>query len=131
MPLVNEVVVPVSLKDYFNSQPPVKDSQFAAAVANPELAKLIPVLYPGAFPNLAAYQAAGKSRPDIVAIFATGIPASILPSAPTNVGGKAIAEMLRLNVAVAPTTSRQQGLQPPWRHRWRHRRLPQWPPAPG
>ncbi len=112
MPLVNEVVVPVSLKDYFNSQPPVKDSQFAAAVANPELAKLIPVLYPGAFPNLAAYQAAGKTRPDIVAIFATGIPASILPSAPTNVGGKAIAEMLRLNVAVTPTTSASKGYSP-------------------
>ena len=83
--------------------------QFAAAVANPELAKLIPVLYPGAFPNLAAYQAAGKTRPDIVAIFATGIPASILPSAPTNVGGKAVAEMLRLNVAVAPTTVGSKG----------------------
>jgi hypothetical protein len=109
MPLVNEVVVPVSLKDYFNSQPPVKDAQFAAAVENPELAKLIPVLYPGAFPNLAAYQAAGKARPDIVAIFATGIPASILPSAPTNVGGKAIAEMLRLNVAVPPTTVGSKG----------------------
>jgi hypothetical protein len=108
-PLVNEAVVPVSLKDYFNSQPPVKDSQFAAAVANPELAKLIPVLYPGAFPNLAAYQAAGKTRPDIEAIFLTGIPASILPSAPTNVGGKVLAEMLRLNVAVPPTTVGSKG----------------------
>lgn len=104
MPLVNEVVVPVSLKDYWNSQPPVKDSQFAAAVADPELARLIPQLYPGAFPNLAAYQAAGNKRPDIEAIFLTGIPASVLPSAPTNVGGKAVAEMLRLNVAVPPTT---------------------------
>jgi Domain of unknown function (DUF4331) len=103
MPLVNEVVVPMALKDFFNSQPPVKDSQFAGAVENPELAKLLPVLYPGAFPNLAAYQASGKARPDIVAIFATGIPASVLPSAPTNVGGKAVAEMLRLNVAVPPT----------------------------
>ena len=103
-PLVNEVVVPVSLKDYFNSQEPVKDVQFAAAVVQPELAALIPKLYPGAFPNLAAYQAAGNKRTDIEAIFVTGIPASILPSAPTNVGGKAIAEMLRLNVAVPPTT---------------------------
>jgi DNA-binding Lrp family transcriptional regulator len=103
-PLVNEVVVPVSLKDYFNSQEPVNDSQFAAAVVQPELATLIPILYPGAFPNLAAYQAAGNKRTDIEAIFVTGIPASVLPSAPTNVGGKAIAEMLRLNVAVPPTT---------------------------
>lgn len=111
-PLVNEVVVPVSLKDYFNSQPPVKDSQFAAAVVNPELAKLIVALYPGAFPNLAAYQTAGKTRPDIEAIFVTGIPASILPSAPTNVGGKAVAEMLRLNVAVPPTTVGSKGYSP-------------------
>ena len=63
MPLVNEVVVPVSLKDYYNSQAPVDDKQFAAAVVDPELAKLIPVLYPGAFPHLAAYQAAGHKRP--------------------------------------------------------------------
>lgn len=111
-PLVNEVVVPVSLKDYFNSQAPIKDSQFAGAVADPELAKLLPVLYPGAFPNLAAYQAAGKKRADIEAIFLTGIPASILPSAPTNVGGKAQAEMLRLNVAVAPKTVGQAGYSP-------------------
>jgi hypothetical protein len=101
--------VPVALKDYFHSQPPYKDSQFAAAVADPELARLIPVLYPGAFPNLAAYQKAGNKRPDIVAIFATGIPASILPTAPTNVGGKAVAEMLRLNVAVTPKTVGDKG----------------------
>ena len=111
-PLVNEVVVPVAFKDYFNSQPPVKDSQFAAAVADPELAKLIPALYPGAFPHLAAYQAAGKKRPDIEAIFLTGIPASILPSAPTNVGGKVLAEMLRLNVAVPPKTVGDKGYSP-------------------
>jgi Domain of unknown function (DUF4331) len=109
MPLVNEVVVPVSLKDYFNSQAPAKDAQFAAAVANPELAQLIPVLYPGAFPNLAAYQKAGMTRPDITAIFLSGIPASILPSAPTNVGGTVLAEMLRLNVAVAPVTPADKG----------------------
>ena len=111
-PLVNEVVVPVSLKDYFNSQPPVNDKQFAAAVANPEVARLLPVLYPGAFPNLAAYQSAGKTRPDIEAIFLTGIPASILHSAPTNAGGTVLAEMLRLNVAVAPTTVGSHGYSP-------------------
>ena len=104
--------MPVSQKDYFNSQPPVMDSQFAAAVANPELAILLPVLYPGAFPNLAAYQAAGNTRPDIAAIFLTGIPASILPTAPTNVGGKVQAEMLRLNVAVTPTTPNSPGYSP-------------------
>jgi hypothetical protein len=111
-PLVNEVVVPVALKDYWNSQPPANDSQFAAAVLDPELARLLPVLYPGAFPNLAAYQKAGNKRPDIEAVFLTGIPASILPSAPTNVGGKVLADMLRLNVAVPPKAPGQAGYSP-------------------
>ena len=104
-PLVNEVVVPMASKDYFNSQPPVKDSQFAAAVEHPELQNLLPVLYPGAFPNLAAYT---KARADLVAIFATGIPGSVIGPAfgvGTYQGGKVIAEMLRLNMGIAPTSS--------------------------
>jgi hypothetical protein len=102
-PLVNEVVVPMNLKDYWNSQAPVNDSQFAAAVEHPELQGLLPVLYPGAFPNLAAYT---KPRADLVAIFATGIPGSVIGSAfgvGTYQGGSVIAEMLRLNMAIAPT----------------------------
>jgi hypothetical protein len=102
-PLVNEVVVPMNLKDYFNSQPPAADSQFAAAVEHPELQNLLPVLYPGAFNNLKAYTAA---RADLVAIFATGIPGSVIgPSFGfgTYQGGKVIAEMLRLNTGIAPT----------------------------
>lgn len=104
-PLVNEVVVPMAAKDYWNSQPPAKDSQFAAAVEHPELQNLLPVLYPGAFPNLAAYT---KARADLVAIFATGIPGSVIGSAfgvGTYQGGKVIAEMLRLNMGIAPTSS--------------------------
>jgi hypothetical protein len=104
-PLVNEVVVPMASKDYFNSQPPVNDSQFAAAVEHPELAALLPVLYPGALPNLAAYT---KARADLVAIFATGIPGSVIGAAfgiGTYQGGKVIAEMLRLNMGIAPTSS--------------------------
>jgi hypothetical protein len=104
-PLVNEVVVPMASKDYFNSQAPVGDSQFAAAVEHPELQELLPVLYPGAFPNLAAYS---KARADLVAIFATGIPGSVIGSdfgVGTYQGGKTIAEMLRLNMGIAPTSS--------------------------
>ncbi|MDQ6949957.1 MAG: DUF4331 domain-containing protein, partial [Actinomycetota bacterium] len=102
-PLVNEVVVPMSKKDYFNSQPPVKDKQFAAAVQHPELQQLLIQLYPGAFPNLAAYT---KPRADLVAIFVTGIPGSVIGpafGAGTYQGGKVLAEMLRLNMAVKPT----------------------------
>ena len=39
---------------------------------HPELAELLPVLYPGVFPNLAALTA---SRADLVAILLTGLPA--------------------------------------------------------
>jgi hypothetical protein len=104
-PLVNEVVVPMASKDFWNSQAPVNDSQFAAAVEHPELQALLPVLYPGAFPNLAAYT---KARADLVAIFATGIPGSVIGAAfgvGTYQGGKVIAEMLRLNMGIAPTST--------------------------
>jgi hypothetical protein len=104
-PLVNEVVVPMASKDYWNSQAPVNDSQFAGAVQHPELQNLLPVLYPGAFPNLAAYT---KARADLVAIFATGIPGSVIGAAfgvGTYQGGKVIAEMLRLNMGIAPTST--------------------------
>ena len=44
-------------------------------VKQPELAQLLPVLYPGVFPNLAARTA---DRADLVAILLTGIPAGII-----------------------------------------------------
>src|SRR6185295_14844822 len=36
-PLFNEVLVPMERKDYWNSQPPWLDSQFAGGVQHPEL----------------------------------------------------------------------------------------------
>lgn len=108
-PLVNEVVVPMAKKDYFNSQAPVDDKQFAAAIQFPEVQDLLPVLYPDTFPNLAAYT---KPRADLVAIFATGIPGSVIGNAfgvGTFQGGKVLAEMLRLNTAIRPTGTNGQG----------------------
>jgi hypothetical protein len=108
-PLVNEVVVPMGKKDYFNSQPPYLDAQFAAAVEHPELQKLLPKLYPGAFPHLRKHK---KARADLVAIFATGIPGSLIGKAfghGTYQGGKVIAEMLRLNMGVKPTGRKGRG----------------------
>ena len=75
-PLVNEVLIPMTKKDYWNSLDPAADSQFAQYVDHPELAGLIPALYPGVFPNLAAYT---KPRADLDAILLTGIPAGIIP----------------------------------------------------
>ena len=98
-PLINEVVIPLGQKDFFNATQPSDDAQFAKYVLQPELAKLLPVLYPGAFPNLAALTA---DRADLAAILLTGIPAGIVPGFQNNTGTTQ-ADMLRLNMAIPPT----------------------------
>jgi hypothetical protein len=108
-PLVNEVVVPMSKKDYWNAQAPSGDKQFAAAVANPELAQLLPTLYPGVFPNLAAYNAKSPNRADLLAIFLTGIPSGVVAGFQNSMGTTE-ADMLRLNMAIPPTTSGMSNL---------------------
>jgi hypothetical protein len=105
-PLVNEVIIPISLKDKFNSQAPSGDKQFASHVAKPELAALLPVLYPGVFPNLAKFKG---DRADLEAILLTGIPAGVVPGF-QNFTGTTQADMLRLNMAVPPTTSKPSNL---------------------
>jgi hypothetical protein len=105
-PLINEVVIPMGKKDYWNAQAPGGDAQFASSYSNPELAQLLPVLYPGVFPNLAAYNAGppAPNRADIVAILLTGIPAGLIPGF-QNFTGTTQADMLRLNMAIAPATT--------------------------
>jgi hypothetical protein len=101
-PLFNEVLVGLDTKDYWNTQRPYNDRQFAAGVQHPELSKLLPALYPGVFPNLAALNASGKPRADLQAILLTGLPAGVVPGF-QNSGGTVLADMLRLNVAIAPS----------------------------
>jgi hypothetical protein len=105
-PLVNEVLIPMGKKDYWNAQAPAGDSQFAPFYANPQLAQLLPVLYPGVFPHLAAYNAGppAPNRADLVAILLTGIPAGLIPGF-QNFTGTTQADMLRLNMAIPPATS--------------------------
>jgi hypothetical protein len=98
-PLFNEVIVPMSDKDRWNAFRPHRDDEFAHYVAQPELARLLPVLYPGVFPNLAAYTA---DRADLLAILLTGIPEGIIPGF-QNYTGSVQADMLRLNVAIPPS----------------------------
>ncbi|MGZ0153626.1 DUF4331 domain-containing protein [Kribbella sp. WER1] len=100
-PLFNEVIVPMAEKDKWNSLPPYDDKRFAEYVTKPELAGLLPVLYPGVFPHLAAYQ---KPRADLAAILLTGIPKGVVPGF-QNYTGPVQADMLRLNVAVPPAKS--------------------------
>jgi hypothetical protein len=99
-PLFNEVVVPMSKKDRWNALPPSSDEQFLKYVQHPELAGLLPVLYPGVFPHLAGLTAA---RADLVAILLTGIPSGIIPGFQNFTGAK-IADVLRLNMAIHPAT---------------------------
>ena len=97
-PLFNEVIVPMGRKDLWNSLPPKEDRRFLQFVQHPELARLLPVLYPNVFPHLAAL---GAVRADLVAILLTGIPAGLVPGF-QNFTGQTPADMLRLNLAVPP-----------------------------
>ncbi|MFC1401952.1 MULTISPECIES: DUF4331 domain-containing protein [Streptacidiphilus] len=102
-PLFNEVLVPMAKKDLWNSLTPADDKQFASYVAKPELANLLPVLYPGVFPQLDTLNKSGKPRADLLAILLTGIPSGVVPGF-QNFTGATQADMLRLNVAVPPAT---------------------------
>ncbi|MDQ6854580.1 MAG: DUF4331 domain-containing protein, partial [Actinomycetota bacterium] len=103
-PLFNEVLVPLGRKDEWNRGDPIDDEGFTKGVLHPELAALLPVLYPGVFPNLAKLNASKKPRADIEAVFLTGIPKGIVPGF-QNYTGKHPTDMLRLNVAIPPTAS--------------------------
>lgn len=91
MPLVNELVVPVGLKDRFNSAPTNQDGAFLPLVTDPEPARLLNALYGIKIPP--------TPRDDLVAIFLTGLagvnqPANVTPS-----------EQLRLNMAIKPSAT--------------------------
>ena len=98
-PLFNEVIVPMAEKDEWNARPPWDDKRYAKYVNKPELQGLLPVLYPGAFPNLAKYT---KPRADLNAVLLTGIPEGVVPGF-QNYTGAVEADMLRLNMAIPPT----------------------------
>ena len=94
-PLVNEVVVPVGSKDYFNASNPKNDAAFLPKVNDPELAHLITAVYPSAFPKVPDSDPGtpGIQRADLVQVFLTGIPGINKPA------GVKPAEFLRLNLA--------------------------------
>lgn len=118
-PLVNELLIGIAEKDFWNTQVPSGDKRFIASYTNPLLAQLIPVLYPGVFPNLNQYNtvkgsfatnADGPDRADLVAVLLTGIPSSVLAGAPTYSGTGVAADELRLNVAVPANTASPSNL---------------------
>jgi Domain of unknown function (DUF4331) len=90
-PLVNEVVIPMGVKDKFNSIPPTQDAAALPFVVDPEVPKLLSALF--------GVKSPPAPRNDLVTIFLKGIPGlnqppKVKPS-----------EMLRLNVAIPPSAS--------------------------
>src|SRR2546430_1820020 len=73
-PLFNEVIVPLGKKDRWNRLYPAHDKAFLSYVQHPEVAKLLPVLYPNVFTSLAGLSA---PRADLVAILLTGLPPGV------------------------------------------------------
>ena len=99
-PLVNEVIIPLGKKDYWNSQDPSNDSQFVSSYTTPELAGLVNFLYP-ALPD-----ARTTNRNDLVAILLTGLDLTSTPAGVNlNFTGSTQADLLRLNMGVAPTAA--------------------------
>jgi hypothetical protein len=102
-PLVNEVVIPLGLKDAFNGLEPAQDAATLTGAQAPPLATEgdIPLvqdpIIAGLIEQLYGIDTPPAPRDDLVAIFLTGIegvnqPANVQP-----------AEVLRLNTDVAPT----------------------------
>jgi hypothetical protein len=97
-PLINEVLIPLGQKDYWNSEDPWDDSQFETHYLNPELAGITNLLYgapPGGHPGGALAPIDTTGRTDLKAILLTGVPG-------LNYTGSTDADLLRLNTNIKP-----------------------------
>lgn len=92
-PLINEVIIPLLLKDKWNRSDPADDSFFERHYLNPEVPGLINFLYPP-LPD-----APTTGRTDLVAVLLTGIPGLNAPGT-----GKE-ADLLRLNMMIPPSST--------------------------
>lgn len=93
MPLVNEVVIGLPDKNWFNASEPKGDTQFLDYVTNPTLPPILEVLFGVTPPTV-------EGRPDLVATFLTGLEG-------VNQNGS-VGEMQRLNVTIDPTARDHQ-----------------------
>ena len=90
-PLVNELVVPLGKKDFYNRTQPSGDlKHFGKYVLEPELAKVLNILFPG-------LNVPETDRTDIVQALLTGIPGltQIAPGAPPT-------DTLKINLGTVP-----------------------------
>ncbi len=102
-PLVNELVIPLGLKDAFNSLSPVNDAVAAPAVLDPEFPRIVQTALQ-VFYNI-AITIPPPPRNDLVQIFATGIPVNPItgPNYTTFLSDGQPHEYLRLNTAIPVT----------------------------
>ena len=101
-PLINEVVIPLGDKDYWNRSDPADDSQFEHYYSNPEVSALENLLYgmpPGGHPGGALQPIDEHGRGDLDAILLTGFRT---PSFDLNFTGDTQADLLRLNTDFKP-----------------------------
>jgi len=89
-PLINEVLIPLGQKDYWNRSEPADDSQFASRYTTPEVAHLENILYGGVLMPIEE-----TSRTDLSLILLTGVPG-------LNYTGTTQSDLLRLNTAIKP-----------------------------
>ena len=92
MPLVNEAVIPLGVKDTFNGLEPTGDGAALGFVTNPTVPPLLEALF--------GLKTPPTPRNDLVTIFLTGIPG--LNQIGTN---PRPSEMIRLNMAVPPSSN--------------------------
>ena len=102
-PLINEVIIPTGKKDYWNSQHPYKDSQFAKYYKAPEITAVANALY-GALDTPAT-----TNRNDLVAILLTGLDIPVSATVPTGLHytrtGSVQADQLRVNTGIKPNAA--------------------------
>ena len=98
MPLVNEVVIPVGLKDYFNASKPSADGAALPLVQDPELPHLLNAVYGLQIPD-SDPDTPGIQRADLISVFLTGVDGLNMPSEITP------SEQLRLNMSIEPCSS--------------------------
>jgi hypothetical protein len=89
-PLINEVIIPTTLKDRWNRLSPDTDAQFVQYYSQPLLAAVINQLYGLGVPE--------TNRDDLVAVLLTGVPG-------LNSTGQKLADMLRVNLSIPPAAS--------------------------
>ncbi|MDP9387499.1 MAG: DUF4331 domain-containing protein [Actinomycetota bacterium] len=103
VPLVNEVLIPLGLKDRWNASDPKDDAQFFPNILDPEPAKLVAALYDEAYTDKSTKVPPGgaENRPDLIKLLTGQLiglsAANALPPA----------DLLRINLARPADTADQ------------------------